>query len=1071
MNAVRALLASALAFAIPGPALAVVVSVPGTYATVQEAVQNAPDGAVIEIAPGTYPEQVSFDGLTRSLTVRGTGADPSQVVLEGGGTRRPVVRVVDITGSLMLENLTIRGGHGGDYLPGGLLLANSRLLMTNVVVEDNTSALDAAGAMMMNATGLFQGCVFRRNRSDHIGGAILMVSDVTVVFEGCEFSDNESGLTDPVNGYGGAMVVHDSSPTFLGCTFRDNLARYAAGAIAMTSSYDRPTSLMTLRDCLISGNQAVRGDAGQPGAEGGGIHIEDNSHAVMERCVVRQNSAHRGGGLNNFRARWDVTDSIIEDNVVTGGDIGAGTGGGIFAATVNGAPPLRDGPTVNLTRTVVRRNSAYWGGGIFITGDFGTSQNRGTLTLDGAVVTDNEASDAGGGIYAARTTLTATGSVLSRNTSLGAYGGGLLAGGSTLATLQDTTIADNETADQGGGIYIDQGGALHLQGVRLIDNHAGSSVGGGGIAVGAASGGYTPPPITGEVTGSAFAGNTPYAIYEADCDLATWSDVTYTGNTFQSGGSVYWRACNGASASVASFNGVGGKASGNTSAAPNFARLVAAPGTITPGGVGVLEWATAAKPGLAIDHGAATPGTARGAQEVSPAATTLYTLSSNGTGVASALVTVTCATLGTPVPRSPSDGAADVDPEAAELRWYAATGADAYDVYADGSDDPTTLIAADVAGTSAKLGALLPSTGYRWRVVAKSAACATPSTSPVFGFRTCDVAGCELRSSFDGGLDGWTTFGKGGVAVEGGQLVLSGAKTAVAPAGWVQDGRLSFVLGARTARKGGRVLFHYRDGGNYRELAIAPSGRMKLRDRTSGVQRTVGRGQAAFAAGGSTVVVDVTGAAASITVDGVAVCSGRFASAARGSFAVRAARNTLTVDDVRVSGAAQSRVPSSLSDQEPRSYTRYGRGNLRLENGTIRLAASGPVLSTLPFFASGEYRLTATLTVQPGTRAASVLLLVQDEGNYLEALLDPRGGRAALRQWIGGAVAAGNDGPAAGLDGGPHTVEVAVSGTTATLSVDGGVVTSLDVAGAIRGGVALRAIRGALTVTEAAVTP
>ena len=74
-------------------------------------------------------------------------------------------------------------------------------------------------------------------------------------------------------------------------------------------------------------------------------------------------------GLNAYRARYDVVDSVIDGNKATAA---AGFGGGI-ASQSNFATGTIPASIINLTRTLVRKNEALTssgvGGGIVVLGD------------------------------------------------------------------------------------------------------------------------------------------------------------------------------------------------------------------------------------------------------------------------------------------------------------------------------------------------------------------------------------------------------------------------------------------------------------------------------------------------------------------------------------------------------------------------------------------------------------------------------------------------------------------------------------------------------------------------------
>ncbi|MFY1688264.1 right-handed parallel beta-helix repeat-containing protein [Plantactinospora sp. WMMB782] len=76
----------------------------GAYPTIGDALRDAPDGGVISIVGGTYPE--TFELVDRRLTVR--ASDDGPVLLDGTGGDWPVLRVRG--GSLTLQGVEVRAG-------------------------------------------------------------------------------------------------------------------------------------------------------------------------------------------------------------------------------------------------------------------------------------------------------------------------------------------------------------------------------------------------------------------------------------------------------------------------------------------------------------------------------------------------------------------------------------------------------------------------------------------------------------------------------------------------------------------------------------------------------------------------------------------------------------------------------------------------------------------------------------------------------------------------------------------------------------------------------------------------
>jgi hypothetical protein len=90
---------------------------PGAYPSIGAAVLDAPDGAVVAIAPGVYRETI--DLADRSVTLT---ADTGDVVIDATSAQTPVLRVSG--GQLVLRELTIRAGDAPAVeLTGGTLRA------------------------------------------------------------------------------------------------------------------------------------------------------------------------------------------------------------------------------------------------------------------------------------------------------------------------------------------------------------------------------------------------------------------------------------------------------------------------------------------------------------------------------------------------------------------------------------------------------------------------------------------------------------------------------------------------------------------------------------------------------------------------------------------------------------------------------------------------------------------------------------------------------------------------------------------------------------------------------------
>lgn len=110
------------------------------YSTIQAAVDVAPDGATINIGPGTYVEQVTI--YNKTLTVYGNGA-----TVRAPSTTRPTVTYGELTrpaiigvvySNVDIRNLTVDGANSLERNPGlfGIAFQNSNGSVKETVVKN-----------------------------------------------------------------------------------------------------------------------------------------------------------------------------------------------------------------------------------------------------------------------------------------------------------------------------------------------------------------------------------------------------------------------------------------------------------------------------------------------------------------------------------------------------------------------------------------------------------------------------------------------------------------------------------------------------------------------------------------------------------------------------------------------------------------------------------------------------------------------------------------------------------------------------------------------------------------------
>jgi predicted outer membrane repeat protein len=260
-----------------------VLAVPGDYATIQEAVCAARDGAQVVVAPGVYYETVSFAG--KAITIRSSDG-PDVTTIDGSGTRRGAECVNFEGPGVTLQGFTITNGYAG--WGGGM-----RSYYSSPTVIDCTFSYNTGGGMYQYYGGDVSviDCRFIGNSADDSGGGLHLALAERATVIGCTFDGNSTG------GDAGGMWNVPYNGIVANCTFTGNSAGWGGGAMWNGQSG-------VVANCLFSGNSAAFGGA-----------IYDNaSEATVVNCTFTDNYASEDGGAI-FGGDATVANCVIWGNI------------------------------------------------------------------------------------------------------------------------------------------------------------------------------------------------------------------------------------------------------------------------------------------------------------------------------------------------------------------------------------------------------------------------------------------------------------------------------------------------------------------------------------------------------------------------------------------------------------------------------------------------------------------------------------------------------------------------------------------------------------------------------------
>ncbi len=160
MNKVLLPIGAAIALlCISSPAWAATLTVPGQYTTIQAAISASANGDRIEVAAGTYNEQINFNG--KDIVVVGT-AGAAQTIIDGGSQGQVVRLTSSEPSTASLEGFTIQNGQaviggGVNVISSAGLMLNSDATIRNVIIRNmavgQSSGVDNYGGSAVSVFG------------------------------------------------------------------------------------------------------------------------------------------------------------------------------------------------------------------------------------------------------------------------------------------------------------------------------------------------------------------------------------------------------------------------------------------------------------------------------------------------------------------------------------------------------------------------------------------------------------------------------------------------------------------------------------------------------------------------------------------------------------------------------------------------------------------------------------------------------------------------------------------------------------------------------------------------------
>ncbi|MEI6664500.1 MAG: right-handed parallel beta-helix repeat-containing protein, partial [Actinomycetes bacterium] len=265
--------------------------VPRKYGTIQGAIRAAADGDTVVVAPGSYKENLDFQG--KRITVRSEDPQSASVVgatiIEGNGPAPTVAFTRGEPKDAALKGFTIRNSSGRS---GIHVSCSSPTIVRNVI-----SGLQGSGIQISPPEPQGQATaplIMANTISDNLGGIVMRWAS-PVLSDNAITRNRQSGI-----------FMWWSHPLVSDNRIEENSSRGI-----FVDHYSQPV----IKGNLVSGNTED--------SVGAGIQLDDSCHAIIDgNMIVGNVSNTEGGGLSMILDCYpQVTNNVFANN----------SGGAIFA--------------------------------------------------------------------------------------------------------------------------------------------------------------------------------------------------------------------------------------------------------------------------------------------------------------------------------------------------------------------------------------------------------------------------------------------------------------------------------------------------------------------------------------------------------------------------------------------------------------------------------------------------------------------------------------------------------------------------------------------------------------------
>lgn len=245
-QSISALIAGFFVFSVPVVLSGETLRVPGQFATIQDAIDAANDGDVVELSIGVFRGEGNRDIRLhgKAITIRGEFGPEFSAIDAEGTPQEPYRGFIFDSGETVdtvIEGLTISGGAtlpgaiADPFNGGGLFFLNSSATVRNCIIDNNQCGCWGGGVYISGngAAPVLVNCSISGNLSGDDGGAVFVWNSARVTLVNCNLNHNEGTVTGGAfTGFSGNTNIRSQ---LINCNLIGNHANYGGAVYAFNT--------------------------------------------------------------------------------------------------------------------------------------------------------------------------------------------------------------------------------------------------------------------------------------------------------------------------------------------------------------------------------------------------------------------------------------------------------------------------------------------------------------------------------------------------------------------------------------------------------------------------------------------------------------------------------------------------------------------------------------------------------------------------------------------------------------------------------------------------------------------